>query len=143
MYQRIVHATDLQQDHYAMCEQAKKFADFHHAQLYLMHVIEIPSALIIAQNLGFTELLAPAKEDAQLVLQTIAESLSLPKSHLYTEIGTVKHHILARAEELKADLIILGRHSSHGLPTLLGSTAYHVMQHAHCDVLTLSPKANG
>jgi nucleotide-binding universal stress UspA family protein len=137
MYKCILHATDLQENHFALCEKAKQFADYHHAKLYLIHIIEIPQTLLLAQNLGFTELVAPAKEDAQTVLKTVGEALKVPVSHQHVEVGMVKYHILEYADTLKCDLIILGRHSPQGFSHLLGSTTYHVMQDANCDVLTL------
>lgn len=136
MYKTILHPTDLLENHFSLCEKAKKMADYHQAKLYLVHIIEIPQMHLLAQNLGFAELVAPAKEDAQTVLKTICEALHLPLTHQFVEIGTIKHHILERAEALKSDLIIMGQHSSHGLH-LLGSTTYHIVQHAPCDVLTL------
>lgn len=141
MYKRILHATDLQQDHFALCEKAKKLADYHHAMLYLIHVIEIPQTVLLAQNLGLAGLITPAKEDAFTVLKTVADALKLPEKHLYVEIGSVSYHILEQAEALKADLIIMGRHA--GMPTPFGSTTYHVMQHANCDVLTLGASQHG
>lgn len=137
MYKRILHATDLQQNHFSMCEKVTKLAKYHHAELFLVHVIEIPQSMLLAQNLGFAELLLPAKEDAKIVLKTIGDALNISEKHQFVDIGIVKQHILERASSLKCDLIVLGRHCSGILPSLLGSTTYHVMQHADCDVLIL------
>jgi nucleotide-binding universal stress UspA family protein len=138
MYKCILHPTDLQANHFSLCEKAKKLADFHKSSLYLIHVIEIPQTLLLAQNLGFAELIMPAKEDAQTVLKTIGDALDIPRNHQFVEIGMVKHHILERADKLKCDLIVMGKHASHSITNLMGSTTYHIMQHAKCDVLTLT-----
>lgn len=137
MYKRILHATDLQTNHFAMCEKAANLAKYHNAELFLLHVIEIPQSMLLAQNLGFTELLLPAKEDAKIVLKTIGDALKISEKHQFVDIGIVKQHILEKSSSLKCDLIVLGRHCSSMLPSLLGSTTYNVMQHANCDVLTL------
>lgn len=137
MYKCMLHATDLRENHFDLCKKAKQLADYHHAKLYLIHIIEIPQSLLLAQNLGFAQLAAPAKEDAQTVLATVGEALKVPVSQQKIEIGMVKYHILEYADALKCDLIILGRHSPHGLANLLGSTTYHVTEDANCDVLTL------
>ncbi|OGV27207.1 MAG: universal stress protein UspA [Legionellales bacterium RIFCSPHIGHO2_12_FULL_37_14] len=137
MYKRILHATDLQKNHFAMCEKANTLAKYHHAELFLVHIVEIPQSMILAQNLGFAGLIAPAKEDAKIVLKTVGEALKIPTSHQFVDTGIVRQHILERATSLKCDLIILGRHGEGMLQSLLGSTTYHIMQHAECDVLTL------
>lgn len=136
MFKHILCATDLQANHYNFCAKAVQLAKYHHAELTLLHVIEIPSSLVVAQNLGFTELMMPAKDDAQLVLQSLGEALHVPQSHQLLKIGSVKQHILETAAQHHCDLIVLGSDTA-ALPTMLGSTAYHVMHHAPCDVLML------
>lgn len=135
MYQSILHPTDLKQNHFDLCKKAADLAKYHQATLYLLHVIEIPQSLLLAQNLGFTELVKPAKTDAETVLKTLGDAFSIPHEALFVEIGSVKYHILEKAKALKNQLIVLGRHST--LPELLGSTSYGIIQHANCDVLTL------
>lgn len=139
MYKHILHATDLQENHFDLCKKAADLAKHHHATLYLLHIIEIPQSLLLAQNLGFTELAKPAKTDAVTVLRTLGEAFSIPNNHLFVEIGSPKHHIIEKAKQLKCQLIILGHHTSPtGVPGFLGSTTYSVMQHASCDVLTVN-----
>jgi universal stress protein A len=53
------------------------------------------------------------------------------------EFGRAQDVIIAKAEELKTDLIIIGSHGRHGLALLLGSTANAVLHHATCDVLAV------
>ncbi|HFD2405461.1 TPA: universal stress protein, partial [Legionella pneumophila] len=104
---------------------------------YLLHVIELPTSILIAQGLGFTELANPSKEDAQTVLSLIGENLQIPQEQQFVEIGSVKEHILNKAKDLNCQLIIIGSHSATGLPSILGSTAHVVVNHSVCDVLTL------
>jgi universal stress protein A len=50
------------------------------------------------------------------------------------------HHV---AEEIGADLVVVGSHGRHGLSLLMGSTANGVLHGAKCDVLAVrvqSPK---
>jgi len=54
--------------------------------------------------------------------------------------------IVARADELKIDLIVMGTHGRTGMKRmLLGSVADHVVRHANCPVLTLRgrPRSDG
>jgi universal stress protein A len=52
-------------------------------------------------------------------------------------LGAPAHEIRAAAEEVGADLIVLGTHGRHGLGLLLGSTANGVLHGATSDVLAV------
>ena len=138
MYTHILHATDLKENHYDLCKKAVEIARSFGAKLHLLHVIEPPASLQLAQGLGFTELAAPAKDDAMIVLNILGDSLGIPKSQQHVEIGSTKMEILNKARELGCELLILGSHDpSNHLPAFLGSAAHAVVHHAPCDVLTI------
>ena len=138
MYTRILHATDLKENHYNLCEKAVAIAKSFGATLHLLHVIEPPASLQLAQSLGFAELAAPAKDDALIVLNVLGDSLGIPKSQQHVEVGSIKMRVLDIARELGCELLIVGSHDpSNHLPTFLGSTAHAVVHHAPCDVLTV------
>ena len=137
MYTHILHATDLSENHFHMCEQAVKIAKCFHAKLYLLHVIEPPASLQLAQGLGFAEFDHPVKDDARAVMKVLGEALSIPVSQQFIEIGSIKMHILKKVEELSCNLIIIGSHTPKALPAFLDSTAHEVVHQAKCDVLTV------
>lgn len=45
--------------------------------------------------------------------------------------------ILATADDLDVDLIVLGSHGYHGMDRILGTTAGRVANQARCDVLVI------
>jgi len=137
MYTNIIFATDLLNEHNHLTVKAAQIAKQFHAKLYLLHVIELPASIQLAQGLGFTELAKPAKDDAQTVLSLIGDNLNIPAEQQFVEIGSVKEHIFSKVKELNCDLIIIGSHSKVGLQSFLGSTAHATVYHAPCDVLTL------
>ena len=137
MYTHILCATDLRDNHFDMCLKAKKIADHCHARLYLLHVIEPPASLQLAQGLGFAEFDLPLKEDAETVMRTLGEALSIPLDQQFVEIGSIKMHVLSKVDSLACNLIIIGSHTPSHLPAILGSTAHAVVNHAVCDVLTI------
>ena len=51
--------------------------------------------------------------------------------------GSVYKEIVAAAEEIKADVIVLGSGSAESGDYLLGHNAARVMRHAHCSVMLL------
>lgn len=132
----ILHATDLAENHFSMCERAVDIAKKFHAKLYLLHVVETPSSMLLAQGLGFTEIdnPQPLLEDARSVMTLLGETFGIPKKQLLIELGTPKIHILQKEADLACQLIIVGHHASN---LILGNTARAVVDAAKCDVLTL------
>src|SRR3990167_9589588 len=135
LYTRILHATDLKENHYSMCQQAVEISNRFDSELYLLHVIETPPSHQFAQGLGFIELINPIKDDAVTVLSILGEALGIAAGYQYVEIGSIKHHVLQKAQELGCGLIIMGSHSANHMPKFLGSTAHAIIYHAVCDVL--------
>lgn len=136
-YTHILHATDLSQNHFKMCEQAVEIAACFQAKLYLMHVIEPPPSLQLAQGLGFAEFDQPIMDDAVSVMRVLGDALNIPIDQQCVEVGSIKMHILDKAQALGCNLIILGSHTASKLPAFLGSTAHAISHHAPCDVLTI------
>lgn len=56
--------------------------------------------------------------------------------------GSARHAIVEVAQEVDADLIVIGSHSKRGLIDIsLGGTARHVSEHAPCPVVMVAPKS--
>jgi universal stress protein A len=132
----ILHATDLSESHFNMCERAVDLAKKLQAKLYLLHVVETPSTMVLAQGLGFTEIESPEPllEDARSVMALLGETLGIPKKQLLIEWGSPKQHILQKEADLGCKMIIVGHHSTNHM---LGNTARAIVDEAKCDVLTL------
>jgi len=76
-------------------------------------------------------------KQARSHIDELCEPLNIEDSHRHLVVGrpeTEIHHI---AEEIGADLVIVGSHGRHGLALLLGSTANGVLHGAKCDVLAV------
>ncbi|HJR50104.1 MAG TPA: universal stress protein [Gemmatimonadales bacterium] len=55
--------------------------------------------------------------------------------------GSPRHLIVEVAQEVDADLLVIGSHSKRGfLDIALGGTARHVSEHAPCPVVMVTPK---
>jgi nucleotide-binding universal stress UspA family protein len=62
--------------------------------------------------------------------------------HVRLSPGAPGEQIVHRAQELVADLIVMGTHGWSGVVRwMLGSVAHHVIQTAPCPVLTVGPGA--
>ena len=60
------------------------------------------------------------------------------KPEIEVEVGTPEVEIVQMADTREADLIVMGCHSGGAASTHLPwTTLHHVLQHAHCPVLTV------
>lgn len=137
MYTTILHATDLNETHFHICEKAVKIAKLLQAKIYLLHIVEIPTGVQLAQSLGFTELAAPSTQDAWTVMRLLGEAVGVPEDQLLVESGAINELIDKKVRELGCDLIVAGNHAPENLHSLVGSTTSHLILHAPCDVMTV------
>ena len=137
VYTKILHATDLKENHYSMCQQAIDIAKRFDAQLYLLHVIEMPPSHQLAQGLGFAELINPMKDDAITVLSLVGDALGIAPEYQYVEIGSIKTHVLQKIQIIGCELLIMGSHATIHIPAFLDSTAHTILYNIPCDVLII------
>jgi nucleotide-binding universal stress UspA family protein len=72
-------------------------------------------------------------------LGELAAKVDLPKDRvsLSSPFGSVYHEVLREAEEIKADLIVVGSHRPNWSTYLIGSNAATIARHALCSVLVV------
>ena len=126
----ILYPVDFSAESLAALPQAISLAQEHQARLYLLHVAP-----------------APVPDSDEASLKARLRLLVPPEVRLwcepkvFVESGDASQKILEMAEELAVDLIVLGtKHVSRfaGARTHLGmATAYKVVSHAICPVLTV------
>jgi nucleotide-binding universal stress UspA family protein len=117
------------------------------ATIHLLHVISIPTA-------GFPEVVVPLNAsvidnmvvDYQRELDKIADARrkSVPVGNVQVRMGDARELILHGAEEVGADMIVMGTHGRRGFKrALMGSVAETVVRSAPCPVLTIrAPKTS-
>jgi universal stress protein A len=139
-YQHILAAVDLSDESRIVASRAQEMAQNNHAKLTLLHVVEyIPVDI-------YGEVMMPMDQDleeqmvahSKTALHDLAEKLKLQGMEERVARGSTKAEIISVAEEVGADLIVIGRHGRHGISRLLGSTANAVLHHAPCDVLAIN-----
>ncbi len=78
-----------------------------------------------------------AQETTKNIRERVA-AFGIPPDRVVTRIGRPALEIKAFAEQIGADLIVIGSHGRHGIAGLvLGSTANGVLHESPCDVLTV------
>lgn len=134
MYKTILLATDMGDLAQQTAQQAREIAQKYDANLHIVHVIE-PIPNYGYPNIG--EMQEALFDEARNALSDMAAEFSIPADNQHIEAGSIKAHVVDRAREIKADLIIVGSHGKHGLVNFLGSTANAILNAAECDVLTV------
>jgi nucleotide-binding universal stress UspA family protein len=127
-------------------EHALVLAAWYRAPVTVLHVLPEPVAAAPALPYGFT----PALVDGSLrdAMQTELSSLVGPANraglHAVAELrdGHPATETVRVAQELHADLIVMGTHGRTGFQRfVLGSVAETVLRRAPCPVLTVPPRA--
>lgn len=138
-YKQILLGLDLKEQSANVGRKAVELARANGAQLSLVHVVEF----IPVDPAGEALLPPPVNLEEELVesakqrLEALANELGIADAPRRVEIGTIKSEILRVAQEVGADLIVLGSYERHGLALLLGSTDKSVLSHAPCDILAV------
>tara|TARA_R110002110_G_scaffold415856_3_gene658438 strand:+ start:18213 stop:18893 length:681 start_codon:yes stop_codon:yes gene_type:complete len=136
-YQHFLVTLDLGPQSLYIAKQCCKIAKIFKAELDCLHVIEPPMTYttdfnkrqkIIDKNCQL------AKKSLHALCQRLTGQSSPEEIVL---VGSPQDQILALAQEQNYDLILIGSHGVGGYTHLLGSTAHHVLSHAHCDVLII------
>ena len=149
---RLVFATDFSASSREALEYAVQFALALGAELYLLHVFERPFFLepgvshSVQLRHGVDQWIREVKAEESRKLDALAEEVRGRgvTVHPLMKEGMPFVEILKTAEEIPADLLVLGTHGRTGLAhVVIGSVAQRVVQKARCPVLTVRPAAFG
>ncbi len=138
-YKHILVGLDLStRDAEKVTAKALALAQSLSADFSLVHVIE-PLAFAYAGDIpiDLTDTQIVMENHASETLKRLASALPIAPRQIRVAIGSTADEIHAIAEEIGADLILVGSHARHGLALVLGSTASSVLKHADCDVLAV------
>ena len=150
-YKKIILATDFSDTSKEASYYALQLAQSYKAELKALHVFDTSVWSVPARYYyylapagpgfdavveGFEETRQQGKND----LIELAKSFALEVETIFTE-GDPGHEIIRVAEELNADLIVLGTHGyKRWRRFTIGSVAKFVVKHAPCPVFTIRHK---
>ncbi|MDX1351889.1 MAG: universal stress protein [Thiomicrorhabdus sp.] len=141
-YKRILVAVDFSENSEIAIDKAVKIAKLSHAELYLVHFVEIPVypvledvAVMGMPGLWDEKLTQEMLASSSKKLRQVAEKFSI--NHFEAVAGIADSDIVDYAERIKSDLIVMGAHGLSGIKRLIGSTTNSVINHASCDVLAV------
>jgi nucleotide-binding universal stress UspA family protein len=143
---RILLATDGSEEAELAALRAVDLADATDSELHVVHVGVVPIFLkSYPGTLGYERRLYEEIEEMSRELlrkeswRVKAAGGTVAGTHL--RMGEVALEIVALAEELQADLIVMGSRGLGGVRrALMGSVSDSVVRHAHCPVLVVRPE---
>lgn len=137
-YHRILVAIDLSEDSALVVQRARAIAGQGTAQLHLIHVIE-PLSFAYGGDIpmDFSGIQDEIHQQATAQLLRFGENNDIPADRQHIVLGKPEVEIHSTAEDIGADLIVVGSHGRYGLALLMGSTANGVLHGASCDVLAV------
>ena len=137
-YKRIIAAIDLSDESDAVLQRACEVAQQNSAELSLVHVVEIISYAYGGEMpVDIADIQSQVENHAERRIKEIADKLDYPITQTLVATGNTGSEIHSVAQQLDADLIVIGSHGRHGISLLLGSTANGVLHGANCDILAV------
>jgi nucleotide-binding universal stress UspA family protein len=143
---RILLATDGSEEAELAALRAVNLADATDSELHVVHVGVVPKFLeSYPGTLGYYgKLYEQIEEVSRELLRKHSRRLKAAggtAAGTHLRMGQVDLEILALAEELGADLIVMGSRGLGGVRrALMGSVSDSVVRHAHCPVLVVRPE---
>ncbi len=137
-YRKVLVAIDCSDESAEVLSRAAGVQEGTDGELHLIHVIE-PLALAYGADvpMDVTDLQSGLVKQARDTALEYAGHYRIPESRIHVELGSIEKTILNKADDIGADLIVVGSHTRSGLALLLGSTARGLVPGAHCDVLAV------
>jgi nucleotide-binding universal stress UspA family protein len=131
-FHHVFFATDFSSGSMRALTYALSLAELDRADLTLLHVVE-------SQPVSESELLEWKRQDREKLSRMVrAENDLANEPEIEVEIGMPETEIVRQADARNADLIVMGSHTAGAIATHLPwTTLHHVLQHAHCPVLTV------
>ncbi len=137
-YKKILIAVDLSDESGLVAQRAKAVAEGGTDDLHLIHVIEpLSFAYGVDIPMDFSGLQDEIQAQAKQQLQKFGSKHGIGEDRQHIVLGRPEVEIHSTAEEVGADLIVVGSHGRYGLALLMGSTANGVLHGATCDVLAV------
>lgn len=141
MYKTIIMPVDVFE--MALSDKAVRHAEFMAQQEGIIHLLHVLPGSASFSMSRFAADLRHFEEhmyqEAETRLKTMIEHFSIDPSRLKTHVrvGNIRDVVNELAEELKADVVVIGSRNPTITTHLLGSNSSSVIRHAHIPVLVV------
>jgi universal stress protein A len=141
MYKHILVAIDLSEEAHGLLEKSVELAKQYGAVLDVVHVMDWPLT-------GFDPVVGYSSINDESLLEEMAGAVKkvvakhgIAEANTHTMLGQPSSTVANMANELQADLVVVGSHGKRGWRALLGSTANSLLHVLPCDCLVVRIKA--
>lgn len=143
-YNTLLMAVDLSEESEQIAVKAQEIASGNGGTMHIIHVIE-PLSFAYGGDIpmDFSGIQEEIHQQAKQQLAKFGEKFGVGEDRQHIVLGRPEVEIHALAEEVNADLIVVGSHGRYGLALLMGSTANGVLHGASCDVLAVRVGKSG
>jgi nucleotide-binding universal stress UspA family protein len=146
LFKNILLATDFSTNAMAARDAAITLSGHEDMKLTVLHVYDLHQKLMDEGVFVHSELVEKAEQkrfqiEADEKLADYCKPLKdlFKKCNTLVKEGRARQTIVETADELGADLIVIGSHSKKGfIDTTLGGVARYVGEHSHCPVLIMT-----
>lgn len=142
--QKIIIPTDFSDLSNYGLSLAVKVADHTPSELHLLHVINLPSHILLTNDGelmedGEMDISVPKKQKEAALLKLEAIKRQTKHAVIYCVcFGHINEEVVKYAEKTNADLIVMGTHGATGIKELInGSHSEYVAMHAQAPVFSL------
>jgi universal stress protein E len=114
-------------------------------ELHVFHAFDVTPALAtpmdaMAMPLPIREITDAMRARHTGAVHELTDAHGIARDCVHVHEGSTRERIVALAEELRADVVVMGAVSRRGLKRLfLGNTAEAVLDKVHCDLLIVKP----
>jgi universal stress protein A len=137
-YKNILVAVDLTEQSDQVVGRALAVANACDARINLLHVVEyVPVEPMGEALLPAIDIEEELIEGATRRLSELVEKFGIPTVERRVENGNTKVEVVRVANEIEADLVILGSRERHGLAVMLNLAEDTILHAAPCDVLAV------
>ena len=137
-YKKILACVDLTECSDQIVERARDMAARCGASVTLLHVVEyVPVEPMGEALLPAVQIEGELVERATRRIADLASRAGLEGAQRIVRAGNIKSEVVRVAQELAADLIVLGSRERHGVSILFNQTEDTVLHAAPCDVLAV------
>ena len=135
-YKHLLLTMDLEESSNFVVEGTVSLASAWDAKLSVIYVMDsIPP--YACGFVGMADLEDQFEAESKLEIKEVLKKLDYPNAKVIVKTGITAQLITEVAEEVGADLIVVGSHDKHGFANLFKSTAEGVLSDAQCDVLVM------
>jgi nucleotide-binding universal stress UspA family protein len=141
-FQRVLAAVDFSRDSITGARAAAETARLHSAALLVFHAVDVEPRAAAEPLPGGGEAVLEILDKAHNAMDALIEDIRpvLGGVRFTTEVATgwPEDEIVARAQQWKADLVVLGARGTVTLEDVfLGGVAHGVLQRAPCSVMAV------